>query len=284
MKKQIVLAAAFLCGITASHAQVFASFSSDGGASAHEAMRETQIPLDTATLEVSYRMQWLQNPDRKAKEDLMLLQCGRRLSKFYSLKTHRIDSLIRVSSSEQILANIGNYKTGVQYAVFQNRPAGELTYTEKISTDNLLYTEPLPEFSWELQPETREVIGYLCRRATCTFRGRSYEAWYTEEIPLSLGPWKFRGLPGLILAVNDNDGVIAFEATGIRQAGNPVTMAERNYLKTSRKKFLATDRKFKTDPIGYMSANSNIKIVVKNADGTPSTSDMTQKYNPLELE
>lgn len=215
----------------------------------------------------------------------MLLQCGRQLTKFYSLKTHQVDSLIRVTPSEQILANIGNFKAGVQYTLFQNHPAGELTYTEKISSDNLLYTEPLPAFAWELQPQTREIIGYSCRRATCTFRGRTYEAWYAEEIPVSTGPWKFRGLPGLILAVSDDRGIIAFEATGIRSSRNPVTMAERNYLKTSRKKFMQTDSKFKTDPIGYMAANSNIKIVVKNADGTPREGDdLLQKYNPLELE
>lgn len=285
MKKQLALIAGLLCGTVASHAQVITSFSSDSGASTHEAAQVSQTTLDTATLEVSYRMQWLQIPDRKPKEDVMLLQCGRRLSKFYSLKTHRVDSLIRVTPKEQALANIQNFKAGEQYTVFQNHPEGKLTYTEKISTDNLLYTEPQPEIAWKLQPETREIIGYTCCRATCTFRGRNYEAWYAEEIPLSIGPWKFRGLPGLIMAVNDDEGIISFEATGIRRAENPVTIAERNYLKTSRKKFLSTDRKFKTDPIGYMAVNSNIKIVVKNADGTPCEgAALMQQYNPMELE
>lgn len=113
-----------------------------------------------------------------------------------------------------------------------------MTCTDKISRDNMLYTEPLPEIEWTLRDGTREVIGYDCRRATCRFRGRDYEAWYTEELPLATGPWKFHGLPGLILAVNDtgdDGGIIRFEATGIRRAEVPVTMADLNYLKTSRK-------------------------------------------------
>lgn len=187
-----------------------------------------------------------------------------------------------------MLANVGNFKGGLEAVVFQNYPAGEMTCTDKISRDNMLYTEPLPEIEWTLRDGTREVIGYDCRRATCRFRGRDYEAWYTEELPLATGPWKFHGLPGLILAVNDtgdDGGIIRFEATGIRRAEVPVTMADLNYLTTSRKKFMATERKYMTDPIGYMQANSNIRITVRNEDGTPREgADLLREYNPLETE
>lgn len=289
MKKAIILLAVALTAFAAGRAQTIVTFSTDGGAQAFNTAEVQQTVIDTATLEVSYRMEWMRRPDsEKPTEDLMLLQAGGRTSKFFSYKTLQRDSLLRVTPSEQVLANPGNFKGGVQYAVFQNYPQGELTCTDKIATDYLLYTEPLPKIGWELSPRTREIIGYTCRRATCTFRGRDYEAWYTEEIPLGLGPWKFRGLPGLILAVNDladPQGIIRFEATGIRKSRTPVTMADLNYLKTSRKKFRSTEQKFMTDPIGYMSANSGVKITVQNPDGTPREgADLIRQYNPLELE
>ena len=289
MKKAIILLAVALTAFAAGRAQTIVTFSTDSGAQAFNTAEVQQTVIDTATLEVSYRMEWLRRPDsEKPTEDLMLLQAGGKTSKFFSYKTFQRDSLLRVTPSEQVLANPGNFKGGVQYAVFQNYPQGELTCTDKIATDYLLYTEPLPEIGWELSPRTREIIGYTCRRATCTFRGRDYEAWYTEEIPLGLGPWKFRGLPGLILAVNDlaaPQGIIRFEATGIRKSRTPVTMADLNYLKTSRKKFRSTEQKFMTDPIGYMSANSGVKITVQNPDGTPREgADLIRQYNPLELE
>lgn len=289
MKKAIILLAVALTAFATGRAQTIVTFSTDGGAQAFNTAEVQQTVIDTATLEVSYRMEWLRRPDsEKPTEDLMLLQAGGKTSKFFSYKTLQRDSLLRVTPSEQVLANPGNFKGGVQYAVFQNYPQGELTCTDKIATDYLLYTEPLPEIGWELSPRTREIIGYTCRRATCTFRGRDYEAWYTEEIPLGLGPWKFRGLPGLILAVNDladPQGIIRFEATGIRKSRTPVTMADLNYLKTSRKKFRSTEQKFMTDPIGYMSANSGVKITVQNPDGTPREgAELIRQYNPLELE
>ena len=281
--------AAALAAATAGRAQTVISYSTDGGAQALETGDIPQTVLDTATLEVSYRMEWLRRPDReKPMQDLLLLQAGGKVTKFFSYKTLQRDSLLRITPAEQVLANVGNFKGGLEAVVFQNYPAGEMTCTDKISRDNMLYTEPLPEIEWTLRDGTREVIGYDCRRATCRFRGRDYEAWYTEELPLATGPWKFHGLPGLILAVNDtgdDGGIIRFEATGIRRAEVPVTMADLNYLKTSRKKFLATERKFMTDPIGYMQANSNIRITVRNEDGTPRAgADLLREYKPLETE
>lgn len=289
MKKAIILIVAALAAV-ASRGQTVVSYSTDGGAQAfNKADAVPQTVLDTATLEVSYRMEWLQRPDnKKAKEDILLLQAGGRVSKFFSYKTLQIDSMLRVTPPEQVMASLGNFKSGVQTVIFQNHPAGELTCTDKISTDHMRYTEPLPEIVWTLGDRTREILGYPCRLATCRFRGRDYEAWYTEDIPLGIGPWKFRGLPGLILAINavgESEGVVSFEATGIRKAGAPVTMADRNYMKTTRKKFLSTEKRFMTDPIGYMSANSKIKITVRNEDGTPREgTDLIREYNPLELE
>jgi GLPGLI family protein len=50
-----------------------------------------------------------------------------------------------------------------------------------------------------------------CKKAQTTFRGRTYIAWYTLEIPVSIGPWKFSGLPGLILSIEDSEKVYKWE-------------------------------------------------------------------------
>lgn len=56
-------------------------------------------------------------------------------------------------------------------------------------------------FNWELKDGQKEILGYQCKRATVLFRGREFEAWYTTAIPVQNGPYKFHGLPGLILEV-----------------------------------------------------------------------------------
>lgn len=59
-------------------------------------------------------------------------------------------------------------------------------------------------FKWNLQNETKTIGKFTCHKATSQFRGRTYIAWYTPEIPLPYGPWKLQGLPGLILEAYDS--------------------------------------------------------------------------------
>ncbi|RFN59074.1 GLPGLI family protein [Marixanthomonas ophiurae] len=68
---------------------------------------------------------------------------------------------------------------------------------------------------WKLQNDFKTISGYNCQKATGNFRGRSYEAWFTPEIPLPYGPWKLVGLPGLILEVYDLNKQVYFSADEI---------------------------------------------------------------------
>ena len=142
--------------------------------------------LDTTQFVVSYRMLYRQRPENEhPMEDLLLLQIGRNVTKFYSYKTWQTDSLVRVTPPEQVMANLGSFHGGVQDVLFRNAAAGRLTHTDQIGMDHLLYTEPLPDCGWELTDGERTILGYACRRAACTFRGRNYEAWYAPERRLS---------------------------------------------------------------------------------------------------
>jgi len=74
--------------------------------------------------------------------------------------------------------------------------------------DNDLYRvhEKLPNIKWNLNKKEEKIInGYTSYKATGKFRGREYTAWYTPEIPINIGPWKFNGLPGLILEISDSN-------------------------------------------------------------------------------
>ena len=65
------------------------------------------------------------------------------------------------------------------------------------------YTYPTPHMEWHLIPGDTLIQNRPCKKATCTFAGRNYVAWYTESIPLPYGPYLFGGLPGLIMEIHD---------------------------------------------------------------------------------
>lgn len=70
---------------------------------------------------------------------------------------------------------------------------------------------------WEITGDTATIFNYSCQKAITHFRGRTYYAWFTLDIPVSDGPWKFFGLPGLILYVEDDKSLFRFMAIGLEK-------------------------------------------------------------------
>jgi GLPGLI family protein len=62
------------------------------------------------------------------------------------------------------------------------------------------------QWSWKLTGNTKSFLNYTCQEATCEDNGKKVTAWFTTEIPVSTGPANYAGLPGLILAIEKNDG------------------------------------------------------------------------------
>jgi GLPGLI family protein len=80
----------------------------------------------------------------------------------------------------------------------------------------VIVQEKLPTLKWSLIGETSKMLGFTVQKAKVNFRGRTYTAWFTTEINVSDGPFKFHGLPGLILKIASDDGYYSFEAYSVK--------------------------------------------------------------------
>ena len=86
-----------------------------------------------------------------------------------------------------------------------------------------------------LSNEQLSILGYDCQKATCQWRGRTFEAWFTTKIPTRLGPWIFGGLPGLILKIYDKDHLYTWEAVEIKSGNFPIIKSEyKGFVKDTR--------------------------------------------------
>ena len=108
--------------------------------------------------------------------------------------------------------------------VWTGLPAGQTTVREFIFPHEFEGHEETPDIAWTLTDDTLTVSGYLCQQAMATFRGLEWHVWYTEEIPSSAGPWRLRGLPGLIVKAESE--VHTFYLAGLRQETSPITAPE----------------------------------------------------------
>ncbi|MDR1610735.1 MAG: GLPGLI family protein [Candidatus Symbiothrix sp.] len=228
--------------------------------------------------------------------DYMVLEIGTKgISKFYSDYKRRLDSLImdvlknpqKVALFQETIKNSGIQKADDR-EIFKNYPEGKITVTDQAAISAFTYEENPDEIQWQITSDTMTCLNYLCQKATCDFRGRHYEAWFAPDLPVNDGPWKFAGLPGLILYAVDSENQYIFKAVALENVQTPLQFAKRDYIKTSRKEVDKIKKRFAEDPLGYtMNAVPGAQVPESVPDGKGgmiSREDLKMIYNPMELE
>lgn len=191
----------------------------------------------------------------------LLLKIGDKYSVTYSKDKFRNDSLLQTSSGEDVFRmqlyqalskdnfSLDNQTLFNRYKkyTYKDYSNNRIMEIDEISSTQFCYYDYPKKINWKLKNGEKKILGFVCRRADCKFRGRNYIAWFTEEIPLSEGPWKFRGLPGLILEITDTDGVYNFKAIGFKEIKSPIVFLKsinksKKYIKISRKDFVRDKR------------------------------------------
>jgi len=161
------------------------------------------------------------------KEIFFNLFTNEKESLFQSIKALRSDSIDYVNRaetsktfSESGLAVNTVFKFNFKIVKFED---DIIVYDEPIGRNvdgSILlyqYRESKSAFSnWVLTADTLRIGPYLCQKATINFGGRNWVAYFTPEIALSDGPYKFSGLPGLILKVHDEHNFWSFELIEIK--------------------------------------------------------------------
>ncbi len=99
-----------------------------------------------------------------------------------------------------------------------------------IKFDTLFVKDKARIISWELLNETKNINSFSCQKAIGNFRGRTYTVWFTNDIPVSLGPWKLNGLPGLILEATDSLNQFQFFAEKIELQMEVNTLDTRGFF------------------------------------------------------
>lgn len=231
----------------------------------------------------SYSVDTLDRLEESRSSDRMLLQIGTGgFSKFSSYKNLTVDSILMRLSSDQLIsaASEGKLSNGEFMTIYKNYPAGKLTHTEKICQDWFRYEEEMPAIEWELTDTVADLLGYKCHGARCSFRGRDWTVFYTEEIPVMDGPWKLCGLPGLIMRASDAAGHYIFECIGIKsKADRPITIYKVPFNFTDRKKYYDTRHRYEINPYAYFETTTGGHVTVTDEAGNP----MTDAYDPIEL-
>jgi GLPGLI family protein len=191
--------------------------------------KKAKKPIDDLEYRFTYRFKSSEDTikRRQAMCDNEALEIGRKYIRFYSLYSERMDSTAYLYMSGLKKSNGGSFfidwlnanEYGQYEDIFINYPQpGIMSVCNTIYKKDYEYSEPTCQFSWTFENGTRTIIGYECHKALTKFSGREWTAWYTLDIPFPYGPWKFGGLPGLILAMNYKDDLFSYKLIGVKKS------------------------------------------------------------------
>ena len=180
---------------------------------------------DVTKLSVTYEVHYQKVEEvAKREKDLMRLDIGEHSSQYISI----IGEFLTKNKSDIMAKRIKDPYAGyttLRDEVFKNTP--NEGYLRFVHMPGWVSCREKMEglFDWQLLEGDSIVCGYPCHRATTTFRGRSWTVWYTLDLPYSDGPWKFCGLPGLVLYAYDSEDKFRFNSIGIEKGdGHEIKM------------------------------------------------------------
>lgn len=226
-----------------------------------------KIKLDDAQLSVTYQFKHALKRGNETffVEDTMVLVVGPRFSIYFDRNDENrrkaFSSYFRNKGAPEVFMSTP-FKEFTEIAInddylFSPTISGETSQLYKDRKNNIitvmdfdnsnfnvdelffLYEEEIQPIGWTITEDTTSVLGYLCTKATCSFGGRDYTAWFTQEIPINEGPYKFYGLPGMILKIEDSEKLYQFHAIGLEKLKNTEIMIDdnSNHLKCSKEEY-----------------------------------------------
>jgi GLPGLI family protein len=246
--------------------------------------------LDSANLRITYSLVFVADsakPNEKLNDRKVLL-IGNAIHHFYSYYARLSDSTATMEESKAGPKRGFKFPTGVcaeRYEIYNNYPVGEQTVIENIGLTQIIIYKDNSIPKWSFTSDTSTILNYFCHKAVCRYHGRNWEAWFTLDIPLDAGPWKLRGLPGLILKASDSRQHYVFECIGIEKLKNPAPIlmykvAHEAFLNSvpfsTREGFLKKQRNFHEN---YMTVLSSMGYHIRILDDSGKRIETIEPLN-----
>ncbi|MBO8465961.1 MAG: GLPGLI family protein [Bacteroidetes bacterium] len=265
---------------------------------------ENMTVLDSAYMRVQYEMSFrmavaaytqeeldkIEFTEDKYLTDKRIIEIGDEVRKDYSGYLEAADLRNRQWEEEgkPLYTSFEGNGNVYPFEVFMFNDGRIRTNSRTLATGPILqWEEEAPEMQWSLSDGRDTVLGYPCMEASLEFAGRSYTAWFSPDIPVPYGPYKFGGLPGLILKIGDDSGHYTWEATGIEQGSWPIYEKEYMFQKASREKSRKVLENMYKGPYAFL-VSVGVNFMIRNKDGSFSKAtaenDVIMYYDPIELE
>jgi GLPGLI family protein len=243
--------------------------------------------LDSARYEITYKVEKVPDTTKPNDKltDIQKLLIGKEISKTYSYLLFQNDSICTILEKKDVDFPAPPSGAGTD-EIYRNLLTGNIKVKERVDGTIFCYEENKPELNWTIHNNRKVIANYSCQNATVVFRGRHYEAWFTKEIPISAGPYKFGGLPGLILEIQDSKQNYTFKCVGLKKLKSTKPIKSQNFpcTQTTREELHKFLKKKYKNPTQYFNSMGVMYAVKIDGKVIFNPKDYSLPYNPIELE
>jgi len=168
------------------------------------------------------------------------------------------------------------------YKIVKTYPDMKVQYVDRISRNLFAYDDDV-KLNWNILPEKQKIGEYNTQKATTEFGGRKWTAWFSTDIPFQDGPYKFYGLPGLIVKIEDSEKNYSWQLSANKKIDNyeelsyadkinaKMGMMSNTITPTSREKFLKSYESYKADPFAESRPYMTQEVMSRPMPGTDGT-------------
>ena len=169
------------------------------------------------------------------------------------------EELIKTGRIGKVFSDVPS--SAIRCSIFKNMTSKNITTIDHIYMQGMYeYEESFNAFNWQITAETDTINNYVCQKATCDFGGRTWEAWFTLELPFSDGPYKFCALPGLILNIADTENHYSWKFLSIEEPSELMIVYEviNDRIQTTKEGFFKLQKRYKVShTIGDATTNND---------------------------
>lgn len=124
-----------------------------------------------------------------------------------------------IQNVKNLTINFSSLGGGSAYEIYKFND-GKIRFQQQFLKDTYGYEEDLTALNWTVTESTEKYGQYNCQLAKVNYGGRNWNALFTTDVPINNGPYKFSGLPGLIVKMWDDKNHFAFELAEIKNITN----------------------------------------------------------------
>lgn len=188
---------------------------------------------------------------KNVSKEIMLLNINKNKSEYFSAEKFASDSILDEQAKKGILGMPPN-KDMITDRIVKNLSDKTLQHITVLFSTRYTVSQTVAH-NWTILPEVSTLLNHKVQKATTNFGGRKWTAWFTSEIPISDGPYKFFGLPGLIMKIEDSQQNHVITLVGVKKLFNIFVYPElKNYsteISTNYDTFKKTLQNYRKDPV-----------------------------------